>query len=361
MAERSGNRRIVFTGLAALALGVAGVAWWTATGSTPEFRDADGRPLPGSIAEERRIELGGVPQYVLLRGRDRNAPLLINVHGGPGMSERAFYRYHNATIEDHFVVAYWDQRDAGKNFDRSLDPAGLTIDRMAGDLTELIDVLRAEFGQDKVLLLAHSWGTLISLEHLARRPDTVAAYIGVSQVTHPLRSEREGYDWLLAEAEARGEASIAEKLREIGPPPWTAEQLLSQRNHLYRLNGFYAERPSPFRSVREWLATPEMGWRDLDAMFNAMSWTIGHLWAENQTWDAFAAHPALDVPVYLMLGRFDRAVSPGLAVEWLDQLDAPVKEAIWYERAGHMIPAEDPEAFNAGVLRIAREVGLLSE
>jgi hypothetical protein len=105
MAERSGNRRIVFTGLAALALGVAGVAWWTATGSTPEFRDADGRPLPGSIAEERRIELGGVPQYVLLRGRDRNAPLLINVHGGPGMSERAFYRYHNATIEDHFVVA----------------------------------------------------------------------------------------------------------------------------------------------------------------------------------------------------------------------------------------------------------------
>ncbi len=361
MAERRGNRRIVFTGLAALALGAAGVAWWTATGHTPQFRDTDGRTLHGSIAEERRIELGGVPQYVLLRGRDRTAPLLVNVHGGPGMSERAFYRYHNAILEDHFVVAYWDQRGAGKNFDRSLDPSGLTIDRMAGDLTELIDLLRAEFGQDKVLLLAHSWGTLISLEHLARRPDTVAAYIGVSQVTNPLRSEREGYEWLLAEADARGETRIAEELSEIGPPPWTAEQFLAQRNHLYRLNGFYAEPPSPFGMIRQWLATPEMGWTDLGAMFNAMPWTIGHLWEENQAWDAFATHRALEVPVYLMLGRFDHAVSPGLSQAWLEQLDAPAKEAIWYVRAGHMIPAEDSETFNADVLRIARDVGLLAE
>ncbi|MEZ5769688.1 MAG: alpha/beta hydrolase [Paracoccaceae bacterium] len=90
-----------------------------------------------------------------------------------------------------------------------------------------------------------------------------------------------------------------------------------------------------------------------------MPWSIGHLWEENQAYDAFARHGALEVPVYLMLGRHDHAVSPTLAAAWLDGLDAPRKRAFWYETAGHMVPAEDPAAFNRDVLAIAREVGLI--
>lgn len=342
-------------GLAALAAGV----WRTAQGRTPDFLDPDGAPLPGAIAEERRIVLGGVPQYLLLRGRDRTAPLLVNVHGGPGMTERALFRFHNAALEDHFVVAYWDQRGAGKSFDPTLDPAGLTIARMSQDLTELVDRLRAEFGKDKVLLLAHSWGTVLALEHIARRPGTVAGYVGVGQVTHQLDSEREGYGWLCAEARARGDTKAMAALEALGPPPWTAAQMLAERDWLYKLGGFYADPPAPLRYIRQVLSTPETGWTDLGPMFSAMPWSIRHLWAENQAYDAFSRHQALDAPIFLMLGRHDHAVSPTLAARWLDGLDAPVKRAIWYETAGHMVPAEDPAAFNRDVLEIGRTVGLL--
>lgn len=355
------TRRVRRWVLGGLALAAAGLAVWSAKGTTPAFVGADGAPLAGAIAEERWVDLGGVRQYVLIRGRDRTAPLLVNVHGGPGMTERALYRYHNAALEDHFTVAYWDQRGAGKSFDATLDPGTLTIDRMAADLTELIDALRAEFGQDKVLLLAHSWGTVLALEHIAWRPETVAAYIGVGQVTNQLESEKEGYAWLIAEAEALGETRAAEALRDLGPPPWTPDQMLAQRDWLYRLGGFYAEPPSPLGYIAQVLSTPETGWLDIVPMFKAMPWTIGHLWDENQGYDAFARHPALDAPVFLMLGRHDHAVSPSLAEAWLAALDAPIKRALWYETAGHMVPAEDPAAFNRDVLEIARAVELLPE
>ncbi len=348
--------------LGSVGASLAALGLWAgriAKGSTPPFVDGRGALLPNAIAEERWVTLGGVDQYVLLRGRDRNAPLMLNVHGGPGMSERAFYRYHNAILENSFVVAYWDQRGAGKGFDRSLDPATLTIDQISSDLTDLIDSLLAEFGRSMVLLLAHSWGTLLSLEHLSRRPETVSAYIGVAQVTHQLNSEREGYVWALNRAETLDDERAVRALRAIGPPPWTSDQLLDQRNQLYRLNGFYAERPSPVRLIREFLATPETGLTDLPSFFNAMQWTIGHMWPEVQTYDAFERHRSLDVPIHLMLGRHDHAVSPRLAEAWLAGLTAPIKEAIWYKTAGHMVPAEDPQAFNRDVLRIAAGHGLV--
>ncbi len=353
-----GKRRFVLGGIAATLAALAGAALWTAGGRTPAFVDDAGGVVRDAIAEERRITLGGVGQYVLIRGRNRAAPLLVNVHGGPGMSERALYRFHNAVLEDHFVVVYWDQRGAGKSFDRALDPETLTIARMSADLTELVDLLRAEFGRDQVLLVAHSWGTVLALEHLARRPETVAAYIGIGQVTNQLESEKQGYRWLMGEAEARGHRRAVAALQALGPPPWTAAQLLEQRDWLYKLDGFYAEPPSPLRYIRQVLSTPETGWADIGPMFRAMPWSIAHLWAENQGYDAFARHKALGAPIFLMLGRHDHAVSPTLAAAWLAALDAPHKEAIWYDTAGHMVPAEDPAAFNRDVLRIARDVGL---
>lgn len=353
------RRYLLLGGGAALFTGLGVSAARSARGRTPPFKDAAGNLLSNAIAEERWVTLGGVDQYVLLRGRNRDAPLMVNVHGGPGMSARAMYRYHNAVLEDHFVVAYWDQRGAGKSFDRSLDPATMTIGRMAADLTDLIHWLLAAFGRSSVVLLAHSWGTLLSLEHLSRRPETVAAFIGIGQVTHQLNSEREGYRWALNRAEAVGDAKALHALDAIGPPPWTSDQLLEQRQQLYRLGGFYADPPSPFRLVRELLATPETGWTDLVPMFDAIRWSLGHMWAEFQAYDAFERHRSLDVPVHLMLGQHDHAVSTRLAEAWLEGLAAPVKEAIWYETAAHMVPAEVPEAFNRDILRIAGGHGLV--
>ncbi len=181
---------------------------------------------------------------------------------------------------------------------------------MAGDLGEMVVALRAEYGQWKVLLLAHSSGAVMGLNHTAHRRETVAAFVWFAQVTHPVKNETESHAWLLERAESQGETRIVEELRQIGPPPWTASELLTQRNQLRHLNGFYTQPPSALRDIRQSLATPKTGRTNILPMCNAMPWSLGHLSEENQTFDAFAAHPKLTVPAYLKLGRHDHAVCP---------------------------------------------------
>ena len=135
---------------------VAFAAWKTRTG-TPSFLDVNGVLVPNSISEERTMVLGDVEQHVLLRGKDKTNPLLVFVHGGPGFSTTAFLRTNNAALEDDFVVAYWEQRGTLNSFDPKLDSADMTIEQMTADLSELIDALLAEFGQEQVILFCSNF------------------------------------------------------------------------------------------------------------------------------------------------------------------------------------------------------------
>jgi len=209
----------------------------TARTHTPPFRHPDGRLVEGSIAEERRVTLGGWDQYVLIRGRDRTAPILLYLHGGPGTSEMPVLRVYNAALEEDFVFVNWDQRGTGKSYSANLDPATLTLDRMTRDLDELVDLLRAEFGQDRIMLVCHSWGTQLGLEYVARHPEKVAAYVGVGQISDATQSDALGYAWALAEATARDDDEAVGTLEGIGPPPYSITNVKRQRRYVWRYGG----------------------------------------------------------------------------------------------------------------------------
>ncbi len=341
-----------------LIVGLASAIVLTTRTSTPSFLDADGNVLPESIAEERRVKLGGVEQYVLLRGRSRTAPLLVYVHGGPGGSETPFLRIYNAELENDFLTVYWDQRGTVKSFDARLDPTELTIARMTADLGELIDLLLAEFSQDQVLLVAHSWGTVLALEYVAARPETVAAYISISQMTNQIADDTESFSWLLAEAQAHGDDRAISGLKALGPPPHTAKEMMVRDRYLNRLGGIFVKPQSDLDLLRSVLALSEFAWPDFISFLRGNTFSLEALCQELQDYDAYKRHPKIEVPIILMLGRRDRVVSPCLGAEYLATLEAPDKELIWFEKSAHMVPFEEPEKFNAAVRQIARQVGL---
>ena len=217
--------RWLLMGLVLLSITVGLFAYFTAGTHTEPFVDSSGNTLPDSIAEERRILLGGLEQYVLVRGRNRDAPLMVFVHGGPGAAETPFLRMHNAALENDFVVVYWEQRGAVHSYDPDANPKDITIDRLTKDLGELVNLLLAEFEQEKLLLVAHSWGTVLALEHAALHPETVAAYIAISQTTSQAESDAEGYEWALARARETQDSEAIALLEAIGRPPYTLKNL----------------------------------------------------------------------------------------------------------------------------------------
>ena len=345
--------------LAVIVVGFVTLAAWTSRTSTPPFLDETGAIVPNSIAEERTMTLGGVEQHVLLRGKNKDAPLLVFVHGGPGASATAFLRTYNADLENEFLIVYWDQRGALNSFDSDLDPADMTIERMTADLGELIDSLFVEFNQDQVILLAHSWGTILGLEHAAKRPETVAAYIAVSQTTDQMASDAAGYEWALDQARAAGDSTAIEQLEEIGLPPYTIEEFITQRRFVNQFGGTLLEYQSDLDLLRISMATAEFAWPDAAPLVRGISFSGKALWDEQKTYNAQSRIQSIDVPVYFVYGRHDKAISPELGAQYFDQLEAPAKEFIWFENSAHAPLFEEPEKFNDYIVDIAQSIGIL--
>lgn len=140
------------------------------TGTTPPFRGPHDEVLPGSIAEISYLRLGGLDQWVMIRGESVANPPLILLHGGPGFSETRFFRLFNAPLEKSFTVVYWDQRGAGRSFQRDIPRSTMTVEQFIFDLDELVDAVCGRLGKTKVVIFGHSWGSAFGTLYAARSP-----------------------------------------------------------------------------------------------------------------------------------------------------------------------------------------------
>ncbi|MEO1243268.1 MAG: alpha/beta hydrolase [Pseudomonadota bacterium] len=327
---------------------------------TPVIKDENGRIIEMAIAEERRMNLGGEEQYVLIRGYDRSSPLLIFLHGGPGYSVMPFNRLRNADLEQDFIFVNWDQRGAGYSYRAARDPKTLTLDRIISDLDELIDALCAEFDQEKVILVGHSWGSLVGLTYIDWRPEKVAGYIGVSQFSNNPASEREGYEWALAEARARNDVKSIDTLAEVGFPPYdSVDEMWKQRRILNKMGGVWFEPKPDYYYVIEYLRAAEFAWPGLWSLRRGGQLSIEKLFSTAFTANAAVAYPELETPIFFIEGRHDHVVSTRQAELYFNTLSAPYKELIWFEHSAHAPNWEEPEKFNNEVRRIGKELGLL--
>jgi pimeloyl-ACP methyl ester carboxylesterase len=112
---------------------------------------------PNGIAEQRFVKVGGIDQWIQLRGEDRDNPALLVLHGGPGWPN-AVFTLPLRPWEQHFTVVQWDHRGAGKTLRRTgkADSGEMTFDCRVADAVELIEFLCRHLGVDKVVLLAES-------------------------------------------------------------------------------------------------------------------------------------------------------------------------------------------------------------
>ena len=323
------------------------LAWQSWPPSTPPFIDDDGAPIAGSIAEEEWIEVNGLQQWTLTRGLDRDNPILLVLHGGPGAGEFAWFRAYNSNLEAEFVVVHWDQRGAGKSFDpEATPPESMNLPQFIADIDVVVDHLRAKFGRERITLLGHSWGSLLGTMYAAAHPEKVSAYIGTGQIADMTDNERVSYEFALAEATRRQHAQAMEELTEIGPPPYSVEATLIQRQWLTEFGGGLTHDGRSQASLA-WVALsmPEFNLLDLIALIRSAFFALDHLWEGLASANLDRTLLTFDVPVFFILGRHDYQTPSVLAEPFFNELTAPDKELFYFENSAHAPPWEEPDRF----------------
>jgi len=324
-------------------------------GKTPPFRGPHGEPVAGSIAETNYLRLGGLDQWVMIRGQSVTNPPLILLHGGPGFGETRLFRHFNAPLEEGFTVVYWDQRGSGKSFDRNIPRSSMTVEQFIADLDELVDAVCKRVGKAKVAIFGHSWGSALGVLYAARFPEKVAAYAGSGQIGDWAAAEAASYAIALAEAERVNNRRALEELRAIGPPPYSARSVWTERTWLQRLEGQLSVR-SLWKMGRIALSGRESSIFDLPNFLRGFRFSLDAMWAEVSTLNLTTSAPVLQMPVFFFLGRHDHWVPPETSVAYFDALTAPSKNLVWFEESGHEPFVDEPAKFNAAMAEFVRPV-----
>ena len=329
-----------------LGVAVVAVLLWKRP-HTPAVRDDAGREIPGAVASLERVELGGVAQWILVRGRAEK-PIVLFLHGGPGMPMMWMAHRIQRPLEDEFLLVHWDQRGAGKSFAELPPVESMTDETILADALTLVNLLRQRFGQDRVILVGHSWGTYIGTLFADRHPELLHAYVGIGQVTGGERAHEATDAWLRRRAAELERPEAILDLDERGSA--------AREKWLFEFGGELQAETGYLPFIWTGLRAPEYGISDVTSVGRGSSWSSEHMREIAIDEPLESAIRCLAVPVFLFLGRTDYVAPSDLAAGWLDRMRAPVKRAIWFERSSHFPHYEEPDAFQAALRGVSREV-----
>jgi pimeloyl-ACP methyl ester carboxylesterase len=317
---------------------------------------------PDGLQATETVKIGGIDQVLSIRSQDLRNPVLIYFHGGPGYVEMPLDWWWDRGWDEYFTVVHWDQRNAGKTYSASgpIDPAFLTPERYQRDAEEVVQWARKRFGKRKVFVLGHSWGSIMGLCLAAAHPDWLHAYIGIGQGTNVPESERRGWAWTLAQAQADHNQTAIRELRAIAPyapdnRPVPVQSILTQRKWLNHYGGATWHRTGADFELAAMNLAPEYTDDDVRNAFRGQPAVTERMLPQILATDLSGIHH-LRVPLLLFLGRHDINVSSEVAAEWFSTVQAPSKRLVWFERSGHHVTSEEPGKLLNALVTYARPI-----
>ena len=210
-------------------------------GYVPPYKDKQGNIVPNAISTMEKLTLGGVEQWITIRGKDTQLPIVLFLHGGPGLPQAGVQRKYNAELEEHFIVVNWDQRGSGKSYSQAVSAESMNINQLLEDAHELVLYLLSKFNHNKIFLMGHSIGAALGLLFAHRYPQLLYAYVSINQPIHRREEEARSYAYALQAAKDRNNRKAQKQLEDIGAPIngiySETTDLVVQRKWLTKFNG----------------------------------------------------------------------------------------------------------------------------
>lgn len=299
-----------------------------------------------SISELRKVNIGDTELEIMIRGTDKNNPVLIFVHGGPCCSEIPYVRKYQKELEKDFTIVHYDQRGSGKSYIFGEDYSEITVATHVNDLLELTEYMESYLKKEQVILVGHSFGTYIAIRAVAQKPELYQAYIGIGQMSNPIEGELNNLYRCMEAAEEAGNEKDINYLKNLEQSVLEGE-IITPRNYV-RKYGFAARKIDDNADyLLGFLFGTEYNLSDAIRFYTASIKYQDDLIEESVNNPITQLVTEIHVPVYFVMGKYDGMTSPDAAKKYLENLTGSGrKEFILFEESAHYPQFEEEQKFH---------------
>lgn len=304
------------------------------------------------VNEAKFVRIGGIEQWITIKGRDSANPVLLFLHGGPGDALSPVADSLFAEWDKDFTLVQWDQRGAGRTYGKNgpgID-ASMTMERMTQDGIEVAEYLTRHLGKKKVILTGGSWGSILGIYMVHSRPDLFSAYVGQAQLVNWQENVSASYARVLQMAETAKDKETVEAMKSVGSPPWKtlfpAWRVYRKAVQVYQAKN--ASTPDTSVRINPAYASPA----ERKQYSEAEDFSAFHFWTGRQPTskediatlalngpltqvDLPALGTEFKIPIYIVQGDADLTALPELAKAYFESIKAPRKQFYFVPGAGH--------------------------
>ncbi|HEX9063300.1 MAG TPA: alpha/beta hydrolase [Clostridia bacterium] len=316
------------------------------------FKEPQGAKEPGkSVDSLEKVKIGGIDQWIDIKGKDDAKPVLLFLHGGPGYGMMPLLHMYNSELENHFVVVNWDQRGAALSYSPDIPKSSMTLKQFVSDLHDLTSLLKSRFKQKKIYIAAHSFGTVIGMKAISEYPNDYFAYVGIGQVVDIAENEQQSYDFALESARKDNNQKAVKALEGVGRPDndgnYTNDDGYDITTKWLEYYGGDLYGKNSTKKLEDEIYSSDV-YSKLGKKANKGVEFSQLLFEDDEVsgLDFRKQLKKVKVPVYFFSGRHDYDTPFALAQQYYNIINAPKKEFVWFENSAHFPFYEEPEKFD---------------
>lgn len=308
------------------------------------------------------LDIGGMKQYIQIRGENAENPVMIFVHGGPASPMGYVSAYYQKELESVLTIINYDQRGCGRTYYANGCDSECNIDLLVSDLDATVEYAKKRFGKDTVIIAAHSWGTVIGSIYVQKAPQNVSCYIGISQITNLYKNKLNVARTALEKGkikETKDEKELSALIERMSKVKNYDDMSISDLTRLVTISKKYLAckgEISGFAQMTAGITSADMNFTDMKWFLRQMN--VEKFFAQNKNlmeyaffvFDIDSLSKNYDVPVYFLAGKGDYSVCQKDAQNYYEKITAPDKAFYWIENAGHSMFMDSPKQY-CGIIK----------
>lgn len=304
-----------------------------------------------SISEKLFLNVNDTALGMFLMAKDKTKPVLLFLGGGPGIPEYFLEKEYPTGLEEEFVVCYLEYRGTSLSYDAKMDATTMTTEQYIADVVAVSNYLRERFGQEKIYLMAHSFGTYIGLKTVNLYPELYHAYIAMSQNCNQRESEYLAYDYMLEQYIMAGNEKMVKKF-EACPIRKSDEEYETYFTSMLRDTAMHelgVGTTRDMKSVITGIFFPMLRSTAYSPKERINIWRgkafaqASQVAQESRNFNAFEEIKEIEVPIYFLAGKYDYTCCYLLQKEYYEQIQAPIKKFYTFENSAHSPLFEEAE------------------